>query len=76
MLKELLLNTNWEKNIEVQMERPPDYRFMNPSLFFSFWITPNRKQIETIIEGESVYIKFSEEDSKTLFYLMTGEKLE
>lgn len=83
-IKVLLDDTNWE-NVQVDMDRPPDYKFHfeNPdkgiesnTVQHSVWISlKNKNKLEVAIEGQSKYAQLSNVDSENLFEVITGDKL-
>lgn len=74
-IAEILKNAQWEENIEVQMELPPEYRFRLNSSNYAIWLTPNGDRVEIIIEGQAKYIKLPQKESEMLFKITTGNEL-
>jgi hypothetical protein len=74
-IEELLNDLEWER-AEVEMTHPPEYRFIADNSFFAIWVTPNKDMLEMTVEGESLFIKLAEEESKLLFELVTGKNLD
>lgn len=70
---DLLKGVKWDKNIEVQMEREPDYKLDKT---YHIWITPQGNTLELINTNNSYYIRLAQSDSSDLYKLMTGEELE
>jgi phosphoenolpyruvate synthase/pyruvate phosphate dikinase len=75
-LKNIIKNAKWEENVKAQMRIPPDYRFVINSYFFAFWITPSGDKLEATIEGDNTYIMFTQEESETLYKLMSDQELD
>ncbi|MDN4492613.1 hypothetical protein [Ureibacillus aquaedulcis] len=72
---EIIKKSEWEENIMVSMEHPPDYRFIWESVNYALWITPNRDRLEIVAEGQSKYIKLPIKDSENLYKILTGKEL-
>ncbi len=68
-------NAEWEENIKVQMESPPDYRFQMGAITYGTWVSPTKDSLELVAEGQSRYTKLSMEDSKALYQVFTGQVL-
>jgi hypothetical protein len=82
-VKDILDNINWE-NAEVSMTHPPEYKFYFASnneqlqsikLIYELWISPNKDQVELVIDSESKYVQLGKDNSAELFDILTGEKL-
>ncbi|GAE31627.1 hypothetical protein [Halalkalibacter hemicellulosilyticus] len=71
-VEKILVDADWEGNIEVSMDLPPEYRFSLNSSNYAIWVTPNGDRLEIVIEGETKYINLPENESETLFELITG----
>ncbi|MFC4323221.1 hypothetical protein [Litchfieldia salsa] len=74
-VQKIVVDADWGKSIEVSMPKPPEYRFRLNSSNYAISKTPNGDRLEIVIEGEAKYIKMSENESETLFELITGNKL-
>ncbi len=82
-VKKILGNVDWE-TAKVNMARPADYRFIfqfkNPEIeakavLYELWVSPNKINVELVIDAENKYFQLNEEDSAVLFEILTGEKL-
>lgn len=78
-VKGIISNSEWEK-AKVDMVRPADYQFYFPNpnakaVLYELWISPNKKQVEMIIDAESQYVHLDKKNSAELFQILTGEKL-
>lgn len=82
-VKEILGKADWE-NAKVDMARIADYRFIfefkNPEIqaktvLHELWISPNKDQVELVIEAESKYVQLDKKSSTELFEILTGKKL-
>lgn len=52
---DILNHAEWQENIKVEMERPPDYRFTLDGSTYSVWVTPNGDRLEIITEGAAIF---------------------
>lgn len=66
-------NADWEENIKVQMESPPDYRFQLGAITYGTWVSTTKDSVELVPEGQFKYTKLSMEDSKELYQIITGK---
>jgi hypothetical protein len=78
-VKEILNDIDWE-NVKVDMARPADYRFSFPNpeakvVLYELWISPNKDEVEIVIDAQSKYIHLDKKRSTKLFEILTGEKL-
>ncbi|MGM7681876.1 hypothetical protein ACSVDA_06930 [Cytobacillus sp. Hm23] len=82
-VKEILTDINWKKAI-VNMAHPADYRFVfqfkNPEIeakavLYELWISPNKENIELVIEVANEYVQLKKNNSVELFEILVGEKL-
>ncbi len=80
---EIIDNIDWEK-AKVDMARPADYTFSfqykNPEIeakavLFELWISPNKGEVELVIDAESKYAQLNQDKSTELYEIITGEKL-
>ena len=84
IVKEILGDIDdWEK-AKVDMVRPADYRFVfqfeDPNIdakaiLYELWISPNKDEVEVVIDALSKYIQLDKNKSAELFEILTGEKL-
>lgn len=81
-VKDILEDSDWE-NAKVSMVRPPDYRFVfqfkNPEIkvkavLYELWISPNKDQVELVIDAQSKYIQLDKKKSASLIEILTSEK--
>jgi hypothetical protein len=82
-VREILDDIDWE-NAQVSMVRPADYSFgfqyKNPKIeaktvLYELWLSPNKDQVELVIDAESKYAQLDKNKSAILFEIITGEKL-
>jgi hypothetical protein len=80
---EILDDIDW-KNAQVSMVRPADYSFgfqyKNPKIeakavLYELWISPNKDQVELVIDAEGKYAQLDKNKSAIIFEIITGEKL-
>ncbi|MET3196697.1 hypothetical protein ABID96_003665 [Bacillus sp. OAE603] len=83
MVREILSKADWE-HAKVDMVRPADYRFIfqfkNPdtqakAVLYELWISPNKDQVELVIDAESKYVQLDKKSSSEIFKILTGRKL-
>ncbi|MFJ7935113.1 hypothetical protein [Sporosarcina sp. NPDC096371] len=78
---EIVKSADWE-NAKIKMERYPDYQFQFPLkngsqdkiASYLLWISPNGENVEIVTDGGK-YVKLTEQDSATLYEILTGEAL-
>lgn len=70
---DILKGVKWQTNVEVDMEREPDYK-LNKN--YHIWLTPQGDMLEIVNTNNSNYARLSESDSSALYKIMTGEDLE
>ncbi|MDX8366177.1 hypothetical protein [Cytobacillus sp. IB215665] len=82
-VKEILTDINWKKAI-VNMAHPADYRFVvqfkkpeieAKTVLYELWISPNKENIELVIEVANEYVQLNKNNSAELFEILVGEKL-
>jgi hypothetical protein len=80
-VKDILKDSDW-KNAKVSMVRPPDYRFVfqfkNPEIeakavLYELWISPNKDQVELVIDAESKYVQLDKNKSAELIEILTDK---
>ncbi|WML58667.1 hypothetical protein [Neobacillus sp. PS2-9] len=80
-VKDTLEDSDW-KNAKVSMVRPPDYRFVfqfkNPEIeakavLYELWISPQKDQVELVIDAESKYVQLDKNKSAELIEILTGK---
>ncbi|MEH7439318.1 hypothetical protein V7182_17735 [Neobacillus drentensis] len=80
-VKDILKESDWE-NAKVSMVRPPDYRFVfqfkNPEIeakavLYELWISPNKDQVELVIDAASKYVQLDKKKSAELIKILTSE---
>jgi hypothetical protein len=80
-VKDILKDSDWE-NAKVSMVRPPDYRFVfrfkNPEIkakavLYELWISPNKEQVELVIDAESKYVQLDKKKSAKLIEILTDK---
>ncbi|XNQ39650.1 hypothetical protein AA0X95_04760 [Bacillus sp. 1P10SD] len=80
-VKDILEDSDWE-NAKVSMVRPPDYRFVfqftNPEIeakavLYELWISPNKDQVELVIDAQSKYVQLDKKKSAELIEILTGK---
>lgn len=69
----IFIEAKWDKNIEVQMEREPDFKLNNS---YHIWVTPHGDLLEVINTNNSYYTRLSKSDSSGLYKIMTGKELD
>jgi hypothetical protein len=78
-VKDILKDSDW-KNAKVSMVRPPDYRFVfqfkNPEIeakavLYELWISPNKDQVELVIDAQSKYVQLDKKTSAELIEILT-----
>lgn len=67
---EILNNASWETNVDKD-RLPPDYRLNN----YDISVSPQGNNLEIINRDNSNFARLSEEDSETLFEIITGMEL-
>ncbi|HWL24701.1 MAG TPA: hypothetical protein VNR38_13290 [Ureibacillus sp.] len=72
----IIENADWEENIKVEMDYPPNYRLKLGTITYGVWVTPNSDHLEIVPEGQSKYVKISDEESNILYEMITGKKLD
>lgn len=82
-IKEILSNINFTNAI-VDMAYPPHYKFhledsnkkqKSNEPIYELWISPNKNQIELVLDPSGRYVQLSKEKSQKLFQLLTGKDL-
>jgi hypothetical protein len=82
-VREILDDIDWE-NAQVSMVRPADYSFgfqyNNPKIeaktvLYELWLSPNKDQVELVIDAESKYAQLDKNKSAILFEIITAKKL-
>lgn len=77
---ELLEDVRWKKGV-VLMTQPPHYKFQfeddNQSIGsnYDLWISPNKDQVELVIEEQEKYIQLNKNQSAELFEFVTESQL-
>ncbi len=79
--KEIVENADWQ-DAKVQMDRYADYQFQFPLkngsqdkiASYLLWVTPSGDNLE-IVADSNKYVKLTEQDSATLYEVLTGEAL-
>ena len=67
-VNDIIKNIKWD-NSKVCMVRPPEYKFYFENLkdsIYELWISPNKEQLEIVIESKSKYIQLDEKESNKL----------
>lgn len=82
-IKEVLSNIDFTNAI-VDMAYPPHYKFhledtnkkqKSDEPVYELWISPNKNQIELVLEPYGRYVQLNKEKSQKLFQLLTGKNL-
>jgi hypothetical protein len=82
-VKKILDQADWE-DAKVDMARRADYRFgfqfkdpniQAKALLYELWISPNKEQVELVIEIGSKYVQLNKNQSAELYEILTGKKL-
>lgn len=82
-VKDIINNINWV-NAQVEMTHPADYRFIfefkDPNneakaVTYNLWISPNKEQVELVIDGESKYCQLDVKTSAKLVQILVEKEL-